>query len=130
MLVGGCCPVAACSIIWFFFFLMIRRPPRSTLFPYTTLFRSRCCSRRDRTPDLLRGFRRYLWWGRSRTHPGSQLHPGRRPGGVHLPRDSAREATEDRRLRECSWSPMRKTTVFPRGDYHPSFGSPAVRLSA
>src|SRR2546427_5994119 len=28
-----------------FFFLMIRRPPRSTLFPYTTLFRSWC------TPD-------------------------------------------------------------------------------
>src|SRR3989339_1902792 len=26
-----------------FFFLMIRRPPRSTLFPYTTLFRSPCC---------------------------------------------------------------------------------------
>src|SRR6266513_2189701 len=26
----------------FFFFLMIRRPPRSTLFPYTTLFRSGC----------------------------------------------------------------------------------------
>src|SRR5207253_7412423 len=25
---------------WFFFFLMVRRPPRSTLFPYTTLFRS------------------------------------------------------------------------------------------
>src|SRR3990170_7800102 len=30
---GGCWVV-------FFFFLMIRRPPRSTLFPYTTLFRS------------------------------------------------------------------------------------------
>src|SRR5258705_11010333 len=28
------------SYISFFFFLMIRRPPRSTLFPYTTLFRS------------------------------------------------------------------------------------------
>src|SRR5256885_12247752 len=27
----------------FFFFLMIRRPPRSTLFPYTTLFRSVPC---------------------------------------------------------------------------------------
>src|SRR3712207_8022826 len=27
------------SLLWFFF-LMIRRPPRSTLFPYTTLFRS------------------------------------------------------------------------------------------
>src|SRR2546422_7780657 len=29
------------SFSLFFFFLMIRRPPRSTLFPYTTLFRSR-----------------------------------------------------------------------------------------
>src|SRR5882762_7753156 len=28
------------SFFYFFFFLMIRRPPRSTLFPYTTLFRS------------------------------------------------------------------------------------------
>src|SRR2546426_7840176 len=28
---------------FFFFFLMIRRPPRSTLFPYTTLFRSGDC---------------------------------------------------------------------------------------
>src|SRR2546430_11632208 len=28
------------SLSFFFFFLMIRRPPRSTLFPYTTLFRS------------------------------------------------------------------------------------------
>src|SRR2546421_4780323 len=34
---------SSCSlsyVILFFFFLMIRRPPRSTLFPYTTLFRS------------------------------------------------------------------------------------------
>src|SRR6476660_10315267 len=30
----------------YFFFLMIRRPPRSTLFPYTTLFRSERCRRR------------------------------------------------------------------------------------
>src|SRR6476661_10270889 len=29
-----------CLRLCFFFFLMIRRPPRSTLFPYTTLFRS------------------------------------------------------------------------------------------
>src|SRR5215467_15595178 len=28
------------TIFFYFFFLMIRRPPRSTLFPYTTLFRS------------------------------------------------------------------------------------------
>src|ERR1039457_795977 len=38
-----CLLVTAFSVfffIFFFFFLMIRRPPRSTLFPYTTLFRS------------------------------------------------------------------------------------------
>src|SRR5215469_17690000 len=33
---------------FFFFFLMIRRPPRSTLFPYTTLFRPSECSRSHR----------------------------------------------------------------------------------
>src|SRR5438309_6946958 len=37
----------------FFFFLMIRRPPRSTLFPYTTLFRSH--SGQDTTEPLERG---------------------------------------------------------------------------
>src|SRR5216683_6576607 len=39
----------ALSAVWFFFFLMIRRPPRSTLFPYTTLFRSGPCSGMDAT---------------------------------------------------------------------------------
>src|SRR5690349_22700500 len=33
-----------------FFFLMIRRPPRSTLFPYTTLFRSDIFPNKDGTP--------------------------------------------------------------------------------
>src|SRR5574344_2363903 len=32
--------MAFSGFCFFFFFLMIRRPPRSTLFPYTTLFRS------------------------------------------------------------------------------------------
>src|SRR5688572_31577059 len=32
--------ISFCLLFFFFFFLMIRRPPRSTLFPYTTLFRS------------------------------------------------------------------------------------------
>src|SRR3712207_7711414 len=41
------CP-ADCCVVLFFFFLMIRRPPRSTLFPYTTLFRSSPFM----TPDL------------------------------------------------------------------------------
>src|SRR2546426_12811764 len=37
--------IVTCSLAFFFFFLMIRRPPRSTLFPYTTLFRSSASSR-------------------------------------------------------------------------------------
>src|SRR3712207_7381806 len=50
--------------MFLFFFLMIRRPPRSTLFPYTTLFRSRAALPRvrrqppvspDRTVALLLG---------------------------------------------------------------------------
>src|SRR6266576_5984074 len=39
-----------------FFFLMIRRPPRSTLFPYTTLFRSielKCKNAASRRPPML-----------------------------------------------------------------------------
>src|SRR5688572_32427523 len=35
--------LSAFSLRYIFFFLMIRRPPRSTLFPYTTLFRSCWC---------------------------------------------------------------------------------------
>src|SRR5262249_61531279 len=47
----------------FFFFLMIRRPPRSTLFPYTTLFRS-----------VSRASSRFLIWSRSlRTRSSMRL---------------------------------------------------------
>src|SRR3712207_9400776 len=42
------------TVIVFFFFLMIRRPPRSTLFPYTTLFRS-FGAEVVRAPELLHG---------------------------------------------------------------------------
>src|SRR2546426_8443025 len=42
--------LADSSCVLFFFFLMIRRPPRSTLFPYTTLFRS-TIKRLDRFVD-------------------------------------------------------------------------------
>src|SRR6266849_7005673 len=48
--------ILACLLLLSFFFLMIRRPPRSTLFPYTTLFRSDearhpRCRRRDDAED-------------------------------------------------------------------------------
>src|SRR2546430_13568342 len=50
----------------FFFFLMIRRPPRSTLFPYTTLFRSLLVQPRQHQHH-------------APVHPGPQ-HRRRRPG--------------------------------------------------
>src|SRR5256885_16582033 len=67
LLLCFCCLVYffhLCSInlYFLFFFLMIRRPPRSTLFPYTTLFRSRpaaaCATcRRTGTPRPRTGSR-------------------------------------------------------------------------
>src|SRR2546430_10801434 len=58
-------------MISFFFFLMIRRPPRSTLFPYTTLFRSERQSDRPsahRSPpfSLATAASRLSWAVRSR----------------------------------------------------------------
>src|SRR3954462_3886326 len=43
------------SLFYSFFFLMIRRPPRSTLFPYTTLFRSPGPRRLPHLPGRARG---------------------------------------------------------------------------
>src|SRR6476619_7677128 len=48
----------------FFFFLMIRRPPRSTLFPYTTLFRSSAPA----PPASWAPALRRPWIGRSEEH--------------------------------------------------------------
>src|SRR3989441_5753773 len=65
---------------YIFFFLMIRRPPRSTLFPYTTLFRSVssevCYSRTMSLPRFTdRPFPAY------RFIPGQSPHPRRDPHG-------------------------------------------------
>src|SRR5256885_9175608 len=54
MALSSCSMVLASFLFFFFFFLMIRRPPRSTLFPYTTLFRSTRATRGSalrRAPD-------------------------------------------------------------------------------
>src|SRR2546430_9882388 len=64
----------------FFFFLMIRRPPRSTLFPYTTLFRSQ--PRRD-----LRRYGRPLWHWQGHA-------PDERLGG-EIPRLRSEEHTSE-----------------------------------
>src|SRR2546426_6520440 len=54
------------SICFYFFFLMIRRPPRSTLFPYTTLFRSQRCRPGIRGHSSLHCRRRLMRVSRSR----------------------------------------------------------------
>src|SRR5215216_7911554 len=62
---------------FFFFFLMIRRPPRSTLFPYTTLFRS-CRSpwrRRARPRAAAAGLRRSTGACRPRARAGDPPRP-------------------------------------------------------
>src|SRR3712207_8499432 len=52
-----------CCLVYFFF-LMIRRPPRSTLFPYTTLFRSHLSrpshARQDRFPERVAQVPRFV----------------------------------------------------------------------
>src|SRR5256885_10225579 len=63
----------------FFFFLMIRRPPRSTLFPYTTLFRSEMGDRGGRTgwlrPERWRGALRPGTATRSEEHTSELQSP-------------------------------------------------------
>src|SRR5437016_8482644 len=50
-------------IFFFFFFLMIRRPPRSTLFPYTTLFRSKKDARHGLPLDQFSNSARWMALG-------------------------------------------------------------------
>src|SRR3712207_7328883 len=69
----------------FFFFLMIRRPPRSTLFPYTTLFRSRA---RQRVGIVVRAVPR-------RAAAAREDAPAPRGTRGHRPRD--RREGEDRK---------------------------------
>src|SRR2546429_9911952 len=80
---------ASCSIRHlFFFFLMIRRPPRSTLFPYTTLFRSRACGellRDGAARDLLRAAHADLRRGRLHVLPlRSEEHTSELQSRLHL----------------------------------------------
>src|SRR2546426_3609230 len=73
--------------ISFFFFLMIRRPPRSTLFPYTTLFRSRNddgtpSSAPERFAKVLEGIRRHCPGIITQLSTGGRSGAGRERGGM------------------------------------------------
>src|SRR5256885_2581733 len=60
---------------FFFFFLMIRRPPRSTLFPYTTLFRSLDAVGRRTAREGADAARRREGGGRSEEHTSELQSP-------------------------------------------------------
>src|SRR5258707_2778585 len=60
------------SVFVFFFFLMIRRPPRSTLFPYTTLFRS-LDPQEHRQPGHPHAVDQLAELGHARPHRGERL---------------------------------------------------------
>src|SRR6266508_6374581 len=90
---------------FFFFFLMIRRPPRSTLFPYTTLFRSR-----GDGPDASPGT------GRSpvqRVPPRSEEHTSELQSRGHLVCRLLLEKKKNRELEAPSPKNQRKRTTTP-----------------
>src|SRR5436309_12717620 len=64
------CYICSVTISTIFFFLMIRRPPRSTLFPYTTLFRSEERHKATRWPTFL-----FLIVRKRLRHPSFHLRP-------------------------------------------------------
>src|SRR3712207_7292552 len=72
-----------------FFFLMIRRPPRSTLFPYTTLFRSR----RHAVELAERGQRQQHVHGGGRAGEGRVGGPGDAEVAVERAGDADRKST-------------------------------------
>src|SRR5687767_15552340 len=80
---------AVLSLHLLFFFLLIRRPPRSTLFPYTTLFRS----------SRLRGGQSQVLsppYDRGRGSPRRVLHSRARPArGKPRPRSRSEEHTSE-----------------------------------
>src|SRR2546425_8528540 len=76
--------------LFFFFFLMIRRPPRSTLFPYTTLFRSQS-ERPAHRPGGERGDRR----GRATDRSRRTDHEGTARARYVLSPDAARGRSEE-----------------------------------
>src|SRR3712207_8528707 len=78
------------------FFLMIRRPPRSTLFPYTTLFRSREHGRRARGARLARRDGRHGGRARPRRGPRSLAGDPRAQPGV----DRSEEHTSELQSRQ------------------------------
>src|SRR2546425_8617824 len=98
----------------FFFFLMIRRPPRSTLFPYTTLFRSLLDVPRPVLPGSPRSHAHRGW-------PADAPHDCRQParlGGVQIGR--APSELQSLAYLVCRLLLEKKNTAAPPGRRIPS----------
>src|SRR5688572_31752979 len=85
-----------------FFFLMPRRPPRSTLFPYTTLFRSDPGSRHYHTA-------RFLFRNRHRISPRSEEHTSELQSQSNL---VCRLLLEKKKKTRCPICQRRTSTSF------------------
>src|SRR3989449_7659642 len=103
--------LASSSPVLFFFFLMIRRPPRSTLFPYTTLFRSRAQQLGHRA-QLLQPHPHALLADAARPEPHDQhaVAVGRRRRLVDA---LGEDVGRGRAHRVVSVSPPSTTSVWP-----------------
>src|SRR2546429_4081467 len=78
---------------------MIRRPPRSTLFPYTTLFRSLICHRgRPAEPDKQASIRPYCLWRCAERAADGQSSCRQQPSRQGLPRSEEHTSELQSRL--------------------------------
>src|SRR6266446_9326482 len=90
-----------------FFFLMIRRPPRSTLFPYTTLFRSRHTESADRRRPPEVAARR--WVRRSEEHTSELQSPCNLVCRLLLEKKKKKYG-----IRQIKKKKVKKTKMLPR----------------
>src|SRR2546422_10055661 len=122
---------------FFFFFLMIRRPPRSTLFPYTTLFRSRrkhdeyCRMREQRDQERDGGEHDEQVHERGQGHAPSSFLPRIVPGpgwqAANISETSLQSARPQNlpAVRAIAFdSPSARGTMSHAADFRPPLGSP------
>src|SRR5687767_15640693 len=100
----------------YLFFLMIRRPPRSTLFPYTTLFRSRAENTGGQSPRCCPGTRK----GRLSRRASGKTHRHEQRRAFRVPGRSEEHTSELQSLAYlvCRLLLEKKKTITPT--QHPS----------
>src|SRR3989442_2691466 len=95
---------------------MIRRPPRSTLFPYTTLFRSKRCHQSQQLSTRRRGVEVHQLQSGRRAGPDARLRVGPRHGD--LDRKSTRLNSSHVRISYAVFCLKKKTSTAHKGSAH------------